>query len=472
MSATTQDAPASQHVRTGLHPFAILFGVLTVAAAATWLLRPGEYERTELDGREVVVDGTYQHVAGEPAGVGALFTAVYHGMVEAAPIVFFVFVVGGSFGVLSRTDAVEAGITGLARRMNGSELLLIPVIMTAFALAAATFGMFEEGLPFVLLLTPIAVRLGMDSVTGAAMVLVGLSCGFTAAITNPFTIGVAQGIAEVPLFSGMGPRIVMFVLFLAVGISYVYWYALRVRRDPSTSLTRELDAARRAEDDGEHVEAGLDTRQKIVLGILLAAMGALVWGVTQQGWFMAEIAALFLAMALLMGFVSGMGFIGSFEAFADGCKDLVTGALCIGFAYATVVVLTDASVIDTILFGITEAVAGLGSAAAALGMLAVQGLFNFIVTSGSGQAALTMPLMTPLADLLDVSRQTSVLAFQFGDGITNIFAPTSGLLLAALAMARIGYGTWVRFIWPLILIQFAIGAVFVTIAHLWIWPAT
>ncbi|MFC7403866.1 YfcC family protein [Georgenia alba] len=457
--------------RRGIHPFVILFGVLAVAVLSTWLLSPGEYDRTEMDGREVVVEGTYQEVAAEPAGVLDLFSAVHRGMVEAAEIIFFVFVVGGAFGVLSRTRAVENGITGLAMRMQRSRLLLIPVVMTAFALAAATFGMFEEGLPFVLLLTPVALKLGFDSITGAAMVLVGLSCGFTAAITNPFTIGVAQSIAQVPLFSGMGPRIGMFVVYLVVGIAYVYWYALRVRRDPSRSLTREQDAARREEVDGETVHEPLDVRQKVVLGVLLLTMAVLIWGVTQLGWFMTEISALFLAMALIMGLVTRMGIRGSFEAFADGCRDLVVGALCIGFAYATVVVLTDAAVIDTILYGITSAVSGLSSAGAALGMLGVQGLLNFIITSGSGQAALSMPLMSPLADLVGVSQQTAVLAFQFGDGITNIFAPTSGLLLAALAMARIGYGTWFRFIWPLILIQFAVGAVFLTVAHLWIWPA-
>lgn len=458
----------------GLHPFLILFSVIVLAAIATWFMPAGQYERAEVDGTEVVVDGTYTQTEAEPAGLIDILTSVQLGMVDAAQIIFFIFIVGGAFGVLSRTRTVEDGIRGLAERMKGSELFLIPVLMLVFALAGATFGMFEEALPFILILVPIALRLGFDSITGAAIVLVGVSVGFTAAVTNPFTVGVAQGIAEVPTFSGMGYRIVVLAVMLTISIAYVMWYARKVRRDPERSLTFTQDQARRTELENEQEDPeerrGLSGRQIAILVILLATLGALVWGTTTYGWYMTEIAALFLAMGLVMGLVGGLGLNGTFEAFGEGCKDMVLGALCVGFAYGTLTVLTDAGIIDTILYSITNAISGMHAAAAALGMLGVQSLLNFIVTSGSGQAALTMPIMTPLADLLDVSRQTAVLAFQMGDGISNIFAPTSGLLLAALAMGRIGYGAWFRFIWPLIAVHYLLAAIMVTIAHVWVWP--
>ena len=371
--------------------------------------------------------------------------------------------------MLTSSGAIETAIGRIAERLSGREILLIPVIMMLFGLGAATFGMFEEGLPFILLLIPVAMRLGFDSLVGTAMVLVGLSAGFTSAFMNPFTVGVAQGIAELPLFSGIVPRIFFFLIFMAVAIAYVMVYAIRVKRRPEISPVRREDEKRLASMPASDIATQLTGAQKASLLILLVTLAVLIFGVLRLEWYITEIAGLFLLMGIAIGIANRYGANGMAERFVAGCQDIAVGALCVGFAYGTLVILQDAQTIDTILQGITNAVRGLPSELAAVGMLVLQSFFNLIVASGSGQAALTMPLMTPVSDLLGIDRQVAVLAFQMGDGITNIISPTSGLLLAALAMAKLNWWVWAKWVWPLMVIQLGLAAVFVTVAQMFIW---
>lgn len=453
------------------HPFVILFAVVILITISTYFVPAGEFDRTTNEaGQTVVVDGTYHSVKDNPAGFLEMFQAIHQGMVEGAGIIFFIFIVGGAFGIFRSTNSIEGALGSISSKVVGKEIYLIPVVMIFFGLGGATFGMFEESLPFILIMVPIALKLGFDSMVGTAMVLVGVSAGFTAAFTNPFTIGVAQGIAGLPLFSGMGVRIIFWVIFMAVSIAYVMLYAKKVRKDHSKSIVLEEDQ-KRTIDSTEIAQETLSKRQAVTLGVLALIIGLLAYGVIQYGWYIKEIAALFLIMGIAVGIVNKMGINEIAEKFVKGCEELVVGALVVGFAYGALVLLQNSSTIDTILYGVTNLVSGVPSQFAAMGMYATQSLLNFIVTSGSGQAALSMPIMTPLADLLEVNRQTAVLAFQMGDGISNILTPTSGLLLAALAMARISWLKWLKFIWPLILIQYTLGAIFVTIAHMFIWTA-
>lgn len=473
------DPPASEEdhaVGSGLHPFLVLGTILVLAALSTWFIPAGSFDREEFEGREIVVEGSYRRIDADPAGVTDLFTSVHLGMVEAAAIIFFILMVGGAFGVMQRTRAVEAGITGLAGRMDRSQILIIPILMLVFGFAGATFGMFEEALPFVLLLTPIAVRLGYDSMTGTAIVLVGCATGYMGAMTNPFTVGVAQEIAEVPLFSGIEFRAVMWVTMMVVSIAFVMRYAHRVRADPSRSLTLPTDRAAVERDRGSGVAAEdsssvrMSVRQIGVLVLLGLTLAVMVWGVLTHGWFVTEIAALFIAFGLLSGLIGGLGVGGTVDAFSEGCREMVVGALAVGLAYAVLELLQSAAAIDTILHAVSSWVGDAPGALAAAGMLGIQSLMNILIPSGSGQAALTMPIMAPLADLVGIDRQTSVIAFQLGDALTNILTPTNGLLLAALALARISWVSWARFVWPLILVQGIIGLGFVLAAHLGVWP--
>lgn len=449
------------------HVYVIIFSLIVISAIATYIVPAGEFERIEVDGRMEVVPGSYAQIESNTVGFLSIFQSVHQGMVDGASIIFFIFIIGGAFGIFRATGALENAITSVTAKMNGKELFLIPVLMIFFALGGAIFGMAEETIPYIMIITPLALLLGYDSIVGAAIVLVGASAGFTAAFMNPFTVGVAQGIAELPIYSGFVPRLIFWFIFVGVAITYVMLYARKVKKDPTKSLMYEEDKLKK-ENVNQAKRQKLTKRQIVILSILLLTIVALAYGVVQYGWYMKEIAGLFLLMGIMMGLVAKMRINEIAESFVKGCEVIVLGALVVGFAYGILTVLQDGKIIDTILFALSNAVSELPSSWTAFGMYIAQCLINYIVPSGSGQAALTMPIMTPLADLVGVNRQTAVLAFQFGDGISNIFTPTSGYFMAALAAAGISWTKWVRWFWPLLLIQYIIGAIFITIAHLFI----
>ena len=450
------------------HVYAIIFGLIVAAAAATYLIPAGVFDRAEnSSGLSVVVDGSYHAVDSTPAQLMGIFTSVHRGMVEAAPIIFFIFIVGGAFGIFRATGTADAAVSAIAARTKGREVLVIPTLMIFFALGGAIFGLAEETIPYIMIVTPLAIMLGYDSLVGSGVVLIGAAAGFSAAFLNPFTVGVAQGIAGLPLFSGALVRFVFWLIFVGVSIAYVTFYALKIRRDPGRSSVRTEDLNR--SDLKQETADPMTTRQIIILSILLMTVLSLAFGVISFGWYIAEISALFLMMSLLMAAVGRLSVNATAESFVSGCISMTMGALVVGLAYGVLAVLKDANIMDTIIYGMSNAVRGLPPEWSALGMYGTQSLMNFIVPSGSGQAALSMPIMAPLADLVGVDRQTAVLAFQFGDGISNIFTPTSGYFMAALAAAGVSWIKWVRWIWPLIVIQYLLGAVFVLTAHLFIW---
>src|SRR5699024_3870900 len=321
---------------------------------------------------------------------------------------FFIFIVGGAFGIVNATRAIEVGLSTVAKKMSGRELLIIPAVMTLFALGGATFGMAEETIPFILILVPLALKLGFDSMVGVAMVLVGVYEGFTAAFLNPFTVGVAQGIVELPLFSGMGFRMIVWVVFLLITVVYVMMYARKVKKNPELSIMYKFDQKRNFGEQAK--EQTLNNRQLLIISVLGLTIIGLALGVMFFDWYITEIAGLFLLMGVIIGFIGKLRVNEIAEAFVRGSGELIVGALVVGFAYGIIVVLEESLTIDTILYSISNVVSQLPTSLTAIGMYITQNLINFIVTSGSGQAALTMPIMTPLADLTGVSRQTAVLA--------------------------------------------------------------
>ncbi|WP_010095263.1 YfcC family protein [Ornithinibacillus scapharcae] len=451
------------------HGFVILFALMIITALVTYVIPAGEYERTtDENGRSIVVDGTYQTIDSNPTGFLDLFDAVHIGMVNASEIIFFIFIVGGAFGILGATNTIEAAFGSLTRKLAGKELLLIPVIMLFFAICGGTWGMAEEVIPFILIAIPLAIRMGFDSMTGTAMILASVYAGFGSAFMNPFTVGVAQGIAGLPTFSGMGVRFVFWFIFVGVTILYVMLYARKVKKDPTKSLMYEEDLKRERNPEINEQQT-LTKRQMVILAVLALTIVALALGVILEGWYVTEIASLFLIMGIVVGVINKMKVNQIANAFVKGCEEMVMGALIVGFAYGILVLLQNSSTIDTILFYVSGLVAELPSYLSALGMYVVQSLLNFIVPSGSGQAAISMPIMAPLGDLVGVDRQTAVLAFQYGDGISNILTPTAGVLMASLALAKIPWIKWVKWALPLILIQYALGAIFITVAHMFIW---
>ena len=455
-------------------PALIIFGIIVLAAILTWVIPPGEYARSEMevDGvgtREVVVPGSYAPVERAQQSVGArlvhtvamIFQAPIRGFVDpdAAPIIAFVLLVGGAFAVLTRTGAIDAALRRVVRAAGDSPVLdvvLIPLFMTLFSLGGAVFGMSEETIPFVLIFVPLALALGYDSLTGAAIPFLGSAAGFAAAFLNPFTVGVAQGIAGVALFSGAGFRIGLWVVVTALVVAFVVWHARRIRRDPSLSAVRETDRARIATLVPQ-AEARFTARHGAVLAVFGAGMAVLVGGVLLAQWYIVEIAALFVALAALLGAVGRLGANDTARAFMEGVRDLAPTALIIGLARGILIVLEDGQVVDTILYGLASGLGGAGTTVAAGAMFGVQTLINLFVPSGSGQAALTMPLMAPLADLVGVTRQTAVLAFQMGDGFTNMIIPTSAVLMGVLSLSGISWPVWARWVLPLQAVLFGVG---------------
>ena len=450
----------------GINAFSLLFGIIIFTALLSYILPAGMYERIEVDGRNVIVPESFQFTEANPIGFFDIFNSIHTGMVEASNIIFYVFIVGGAFGIIMRTEAIDAFIAMLTQKLANKEKLIIPIFMLFFGLAGALMAMAEETLVYLGILIPIALALGFDRIVGMAIVSVGASVGFTAAIMNPFTVGVAQGIAELPTFSGMGFRIVLFIVLYIAAVIYVYRYAGKVKKDPSIGFYGNNKPSKR-EATSFNLDIKMNSRHKWVLLIFLLNFIVLVFGVIKYGWFLTEIAGLFLFFSIVIGLVGGQSLNAIADHFVKGAGNLIEGALIIGFAQAILVLLNHAGLMDTIFYFSSAAIGSLPSTFTTVGMFFLQMILNFFIPSGSGQAALTMPIMAPLSDLVGITRQTAVLAFQLGDGISNMIFPTSGFFMAGLALAGIPWGRWIKWIFPFILIEITIAIVALMIAQ-WI----
>ncbi|HSP87876.1 MAG TPA: hypothetical protein VLN45_07065, partial [Ignavibacteriaceae bacterium] len=418
--------------------YLLIFSLLIFIAALTWIIPGGEYERTTVNGREVVVQNSFKYVENEPQGIFAIFIAPLKGFVEAGMIIGFILLVGGAFNVLAKTDAINSLINKLARTHRDSKILrrlFIPVLILMFSIGGASFGMNEEIIPFVLIIVPICLGLGYDSITGVAVPLVGAHVGFASAFLNPFNVGIAQGIADVPLFSGIGYRIICWLISTAVAIIFILYYVKRIEKNPKISPTFNEDNERKSSEHFDDIYTNKTTfylRHKLVLITFALSLIMLVIGVIKFNWFIEEISAMFFIMGIAVGIIGKLKSDEIIKGFIDGAKDLVGTAIIVALARATLVISRDGQIIDTILYGLSPFIESGSAIIASQKMFLVQAVINFFVHSGSGQAALTMPIMAPLADLAGVSRQTAILAFQFGE-YTNIIIPTSAVTMGALS---------------------------------------
>ncbi|XLZ67850.1 YfcC family protein [Massilia sp. SR12] len=442
--------------------FILLLMILALIALATWLVPGGKYDTHLVNGKQLINPDSFHYIEGKPQGLAAFLMAPIKGFAEAGLIIGFILLTGGAFNVLHKTEAVDAMIKSIARAHSRSRLVrvgVIPLFVTLFSIGGATFGMNEEAIPFILIFVPLALALGYDTIVGVSIPFVGSQVGFSAAFLNPFNVGIAQGIAGVPLFSGMGYRIIVWFIATVVTIAFLMWYAARIKRNPEKSPTYLLDQEKRAEgtvDFGSF--EGMNGRHKLVLWVFAATLGGMVFGVVKFGWFIEEIGALFLAMTVVVALIGRLSSDDAVAAFVQGSKDLVGTALVIALARATMVLARDAQIIDTMLHGLMPLVASSSPVFSAQKMFLIQTVINFFIHSGSGQAALTMPIMAPLADLVGVSRQTAILAFQFGE-FTTPMIPTSGITVGVLALARIPWLTWAKWMIPLQLIYLVLALV-------------
>lgn len=449
------------------HTYAILLAVVIIGAALSYIIPAGQYERVEQEGRTVVVNGSYEQVAQNPVSIFEVFMAIPTGLVEVANIIFYVFLIGGAFGVIRATGSIEAMVQKIMSSMRGNEKLMIPVIMTVFSILGFTTGMSEEAIIFVPIGIVLAVALGYDAIVGTAMVVLGAASGFIGGMFNPFTVGIAHTLAELPMFSGWGFRAVVYLFVLGAAILYVMHYAKKVKNNKEASLVFEENQRGQINftEDVMKFDA-LKKRHVAILLVFALGVGINIYGIFVHEWFITEMAANFFVVGIVAGLVARMRINDIFDAFIEGMKLVVFGAIIIGFARAILVVLESGLIIDTIIYSLSSVLDFIPSSLSAIGMLVIQVIINFFIPSGSGQAVTTMPVMVPISDLQEIPRQVAVLAFQYGDAITNTIIPTSASLMGVLAVAGIPYIKWVKFIWKLTAVWLLIAAVALVVATL------
>jgi uncharacterized ion transporter superfamily protein YfcC len=478
----------------------ILLALAALLAGLAHLMPAGQFLVEMVNGKPRPVAGSYHVVAGwtGPPLFGSgdtvgLLNLLFEGLVSggrhgsAVGVIAFLLVIGGAFGLVMQTGAIQRGLEALIRRGSARLHLLLPLLFVLFSLGGAVFGMGEEAVAFCLLLAPLLVRLGYDSLCAVIVTYVATQIGFATSWMNPFSVAVAQGISGVPVGSGAGLRMGMWAVFTAFGIAYLMHYAARVKADPTRSLTRAADLRHfpapppHSADAGAQLDGTGQARSTLahadmaVLAVVAAGMVWVSWGVLAWGWYIPEIASQFFAMGLACALLAWLARLPGCDAnslaaaFRRGMADMLPAVLVVALAKGLVLLLGGdnpgrPSVLNTLLFHMGQGLDGLPQAVAAWGMLVLQSMLNFFVPSGSGQAALVMPLLAPLSDLLGLSRQVAVLAFQLGDGLTNIIIPTSASLVACLGAARIDWAVWLRFVWRLQLWLFALASVFVLAA--------
>ena len=465
------------------HVFVLLTIAVFFASLLTYVVPSGEYERTSKtfpDGSSatVVVPGTYEHKqkvfttrglllnetpdeGASPVGLTGFLSAIPRGMEEAADIIFFIFILGGVFGILTHTGVINGFIQLLLNTFGNNGPLLIALLMMVIAVCGSTLGMGEEFIPLIPVFLLVAHRLGYDRVLAVAIVNIGAQIGFAAATTNPFNVVIAQKIAELNPYSGMGLRATFFVCAITLSIVHVLRYGARIRRDPAASVMGEAGF----QIEERKAEEFTFTKAHLITTVACALIFVFILFATQKfGWWLAEMAGGFMLMAIVAIIVCRLTLEESAQAFVRGMESMVVAALVVGFAKGITVVLSDGQIMDTVIHSAAELLKDTSNYVAAVGMLVFQTLLNVIIPSGSGQAAVTMPLMAPLADVIGLTRQTAVFAFQCGDGFSNTIIPTSGILMSMLGLAKVPYEKWLKFALPLFLQLMTLSAVFLIAA--------
>ena len=447
------------------HTLVLLFSMMVFAYALTWLLPSGSFEMTTNgQGKQVVVPGTYKVLEEQVSlPIWNLFTVIPKALGEAQGIIFFLFLIGGSLAVIRSTDAIDAMLGRVLKRFSHRPALLLFMSMLTFMLGSTSIGMAEEYIPLVLILISLCVALKMDTVSAVGAMVIGYGIGYGTAILNPFTVLVAQGVAEVTPTSGWEYRLVLFVPFLAIGFHHLWKYANAVRQDPTNSLVHDIPEA---QPPAPSDYPALTGQRIAVLVMTLVALIAMVVGIAKYHWYFVELGAIFFVLALVTAVVAGQTFDNAAKSFTTGAAELTGTALLIGFARSIEMLLSDAQVLHTVVNGLAQPLTHLGAEFSAVGMLAIQSVLNFFIPSGSGQAYVTMPIMAPISDIVGVSRQIAVLAFQMGDGFMNMIVPSNPVLMGILGMCGIPYTRWFKFIGPLMLKLLLAGSISLVVAVL------
>lgn len=510
------------------HTYVIIFALIALCAVLTWIIPGGEFDReiVSVNGvdREVIKSDSFHYVESN-VQTWQLFSAFFDGFVNTANIIAFILMIGGAFWILNETKSIDIGIYSFLKfskkwerskflRKLGVNNIILTGIMLIFSLFGAVFGMSEETIAFTIIFVPLAISMGYDSIVGVSLCFVAAALGFAGAFLNPFTVGIAQGLSNIPLFSGIEYRIFMWVVINIVGFVFILRYAAKVHKNPKKSLVYEEDKYWRNRNSetsmdfdfivpktawisffalsaililfsisfpmtnlkignselsfpavpistGIFVLAGFLSLRKTVhyyiLSLLSFTIVFLIIGVMGYSWYVMEIATLFLALGIFSGIAAGKTPNEITKLFIEGAKDILSAALVVGLAGGIIVILEDGKIIDTILYYVSQSMSDLGKVGSVSVMYLIQTFLNIFIPSGSGKAALTMPMMSQFSDLIGISRQATVVAFQFGDGFTNMITPTSGVLIGVLGIAKIPYEKWFKWVAPFIIILTILG---------------
>lgn len=511
------------------HTYVIVFAIIVFAAVLTWFVPGGAFERTTVvvgeTQREVLKSESFQYTDNNPQ-TWQIFSAIFDGFVDKADIIVFILLIGGAFWIMNNSRAIDVGIYSFLKftrklehnkfmKTVGVDNMIITLIMLMFSVFGAVFGMSEETIAFIIIFVPLAISMGYDSIVGVSLCFVAAGLGFAGALLNPFTIGIAQGLSDLPLFSGIEYRFVCWIVINAIGIGWILRYAAKIKKNPKSSVVYENDEYWRKRGSTAGVEnikyytpfsawvtffiilavmiiysvfmpettltvgnasatfpvipilTGVFVLTSIpalrksahffVLNLLMFTILYLIVGVMGYGWYVMEIATLFFAMGIASGVAMNKSANEITKLFLDGAKDIMSAAMVVGLAGGIIIILQNGRVIDTLLYAISESMGNMGQVASVGMMYVFQTIINVVIPSGSAKAALTMPIMSQFSDLIGVSRQATVMAFQFGDGFTNMITPTSGVLIGVLGVAKIPYDKWVKWITPFMIVLIILG---------------
>lgn len=446
--------------------FVIIFGIVVLAAIATYLIPAGTYDREVVNGINRVVPGSFHEVASNPASLMDIFYAIPIGLKESASIIFLIFMIGGAIAIYDRTKSIDAGINALIVKTKGNYKVLIISVAFIFGMLSSLGLAANAVIAFIPIGIVLSRSLKLDAIVGVAVVYLGYYAGNAVGVLDPTILGTAQTLAEVPLFSGLVFRIILFAVLIVVTIAYIVWYASRIAADSNNSYMKGVVYEEESidEDDAIEVDGKFSLLQKLSLVVFLGFIGLFLYGAFEFKWGIEHLSAIFIMMSIVVAAMFRLSPNDYIKTFMKGAQSLVYGALVVGIARAVIVILDKGNILDSIVEATLVPLQQTSHYWGAQLLYFFNLLFNFLVTSGTGQASIVMPIMVPILDTLDLTRQTGVLILKLGDGFTNIITPTSGVLMAVLAVGRVPWIKWVKFVFPILLIWVVIGMAAIWIA--------